>query len=63
MPEWQHDKEKFRLGGMLVNYVLEGMALRQTLGLSDEGTDAALREHLKKMVASLFEESLAGDGK
>ncbi len=63
MPEWQHDKEKFRLGGTLVNYVLEGMALRQTLGLSDEETDAALREHLKKMVASFFEESLVGDGK
>lgn len=63
MPEWQNDKEKFRLGGTLVNYVLEGMALRQTLGLSDEETDAALREHLKKLVASLFEEGQAGDGK
>ncbi len=57
MPEWQYDKEKFRVGGTLVNYVLEGMALRQTLGLSDEETDAALRDHLKKMVAALFEET------
>lgn len=63
MPEWQYDKEKFRLGGTLVNYVLEGMALRQTLGLSDEETDAALREHLKKMVVSLFEETQGGEGK
>lgn len=63
MPEWQYDKEKFRLGGTLVNYVLEGMALRQTLGLSDEETDAALREHLKKMVAALFEETQGGESK
>lgn len=63
MPEWQYDKEKFRLGGTLVNYVLEGMALRQTLGLSDEQTDAALRKHLKKMVASLFDETQGGEGK
>lgn len=57
MPEWQTDQENFRLGGTLVNYVLEGMALRQTLGLSDEETDAALRDHLKKLVTALFEES------
>lgn len=63
MPEWQYDKDKFRLGGTLVNYVLEGMALRQTLGLSDEQTDAALREHLKKMVAALFEETQGGEDK
>ena len=36
MPEWQTNLEKFRLVGMLTNYVLEGMGLRQTLGLSDE---------------------------
>jgi AcrR family transcriptional regulator len=63
MPEWQTDKEKFKLGGTLVNYVLEGMALRQTLGLSDPDTDAALREHLKKMVAGLFDETQGGEGK
>ncbi len=63
MPEWQHDKEKFHLAGVLVNYVLEGMALRQTLGLSDEETDKALREHLKKMVASLFDETQGVDGR
>ncbi|MEN3975953.1 TetR/AcrR family transcriptional regulator [Emcibacter sp. SYSU 3D8] len=55
MPEWQLDQEKFRVGGALVNYVLEGMALRQTLGLSEADTDAALRAHLKKMVAALFD--------
>ncbi len=62
MPEWQTNLEQFRIIGSLTNYVLEGMALRQTLGLSDEAEDAALRAHLKKMVAALFEETQTADG-
>jgi hypothetical protein len=38
------------------------MALRKTLGLSDEQDDAAVREHIKKLVVDLFEKT-HGDGK
>jgi AcrR family transcriptional regulator len=57
MPEWQADPEKFRLIGSLVNYVLEGMALRQTLGLSEARDDAVLRGHLKRLVTEQFEKT------
>jgi AcrR family transcriptional regulator len=57
MPEWQANMEQFQVIGRLVNYALETMALRQTLGLSNEAEDAALREHLKKLVSDLYKES------
>lgn len=63
MPEWQTNLEQFRVIGRLTNYVLEAMALRKTLGLSDESEDAALRDHLKKLVVDLFAETHPADSK
>ncbi len=57
MPEWQTDLDQFKVISRLTNYVLEAMALRKTLGLNDEAEDAALREHIKRLVADLFEQT------
>lgn len=63
MPEWQTSLQQFRIMGQLTNYVLEAMALRKTLGLSDEQDDAAVREHIKKLVTDLFEKTHGPEGK
>jgi hypothetical protein len=57
MPEWQNDVEQFRLISRLVLTCLEGMAIRQSFGVSDEPEDAALRDYLKKLVAGVFRET------
>jgi AcrR family transcriptional regulator len=57
MPEWQNDLDKFRLISRLVLTCLEGMAIRQNFGLSDDREDKALRDYLKSLVAQVFEET------
>lgn len=57
MPEWQNDLDKFRIVSRLVLTCLEGMALRQTFGLSDDKEDSALRDYLVTLVASVFRET------
>lgn len=57
MPEWQNDVEQFRRISRLVLTCLEGMAVRQTFGISSERDDADLRDYLKTLVASVFRQT------
>ncbi|MEN3951665.1 TetR/AcrR family transcriptional regulator [Iodidimonas sp. SYSU 1G8] len=54
LPEWQADVEKFNFVAHLVSTVIEGMAVRQEFGISDEHYDEAVRAFLKRTVGDIF---------
>jgi len=58
LPEWQINVDKFNFVAHLVSTIIEGMSIRQELGLSDAEQDVRVRRFLKYVIGEIFTDRL-----